>query len=183
MTAVSRQHTRLAEALGSFASFGTSQELSEALLRPEACDFVFGNPHEVAMPEYVDAVVRGAQPPGPDHYAYTMNLPSATAAVARSIRERLGITVDPTEVYLVGELRSQGYELIEPEGTFYILVTAPVEDDRVFFDRLAAQDVYVLPGGTFEMPGWFRISLTANDDMVERGVKGFARAIEEVHRG
>jgi aspartate aminotransferase len=39
---------------------------------------------------------------------------------------------------------------------------------------------YVLPGSVFEMPGFFRISLTANDDMVERAIPGFAGAIEEV---
>ena len=38
-------------------------------------------------------------------------------------------------------------------------------------------DVFVLPGAMFEMPGWFRISVTANDDMVERALPGFAKAI------
>jgi aspartate aminotransferase len=42
--------------------------------------------------------------------------------------------------------------------------------------------VYVLPGDTFEMPGWFRISVTANDEMVDRGIPGFAAAIEEARR-
>jgi aspartate aminotransferase len=31
----------------------------------------------------------------------------------------------------------------------------------------------------FEMPGWFRISITASDDMVERSLSGFAEAIAE----
>ena len=41
-------------------------------------------------------------------------------------------------------------------------------------------DVYVLPGSVFEMPGWFRLSVTANDDMCERAVPAFAKAIAEV---
>ena len=81
---------------------------------------------------------------------------------------------------LVSALREQGYEAIEPEGTFYILVRSPIEDDERFFDVLTAHDVYVLPGSMFEMPGWFRISVTANDDMVERALPGFAKAIAEV---
>jgi aspartate aminotransferase len=81
---------------------------------------------------------------------------------------------------LVRALRAQGYEPTEPEGTFYVLVPSPDPDDRAFCRRLAAHDVYVLPGSTFEMPGYFRISLTANDDMVERAIPGFAAAIEEV---
>jgi len=35
----------------------------------------------------------------------------------------------------------------------------------------------VLPGSLFETPGFFRISLTANDDMIERSLPGFAAAI------
>ena len=34
------------------------------------------------------------------------------------------------------------------------------------------------PGTIVEVPGWFRISLTATDEMVERGLGGFARARE-----
>jgi aspartate aminotransferase len=76
-------------------------------------------------------------------------------------------------------LQEQGYELIVPEGTFYVLMRSPLEDDAAFAKLLGDRDVYVLPGSMFEMPGWFRISLTANDDMVERSIPGFAEAIAE----
>jgi hypothetical protein len=33
----------------------------------------------------------------------------------------------------------------------------------------------VLPGGVVEMPGYFRISLTGNDEMTERALPIFAR--------
>jgi len=54
-------------------------------------------------------------------------------------------------------------------------------DDLVFTHRLAEEDVFVLPGRMFELPGWFRISLTANDDMVDRSLTGFERAIASTH--
>ncbi len=97
--------------------------------------------------------------------------------------ERQGPAIDRLQRrrdLLVPALREQGYDLIEPEGTFYILVRSPEPDDLAFCDRLRAHGVYVLPGATFEMPGWFRISVTASDDMVERGIPGFAKAIAEV---
>ena len=81
---------------------------------------------------------------------------------------------------LVAALREQGYEVVEPEGTFYILVRSPIEDDRRFAEALQSHDVFVLPGAMFEMPGWFRISVTANDDMVERSLPGFGKALAEV---
>jgi aspartate aminotransferase len=379
------------ESLGSFAEFGTDPELDRVLSQPEACDFVFGNPHEVAAAEYVDALLRAVRPTGPDHYAYTTSHPAATEAIATGLSERFGLPFDAADVSLtngnfaglatlllvlvdpgdevifvsppwffyetlivgagatpvrvradrrtfdldveaiaaaitprtraiivntpnnptgriyptgtldafagvlteasdrndhpiwllsdeaynrivfderefvspvtrypwsfliytygkthlapgsrlgylampptmperaelreplllaqvatgwafpvsllqhalpelervatdvkalqrrrdrvIEALRSQGYEPVEPEGTFYVLVPSPEPDDRAFWRRLAARDVYVLPGSVFEMPGYLRISLTANDDMVERAIPGFAAAIEEV---
>jgi aspartate aminotransferase len=37
--------------------------------------------------------------------------------------------------------------------------------------------VFVLPGTLFETPGYFRISLTASDDMIRRGLPFFGAAI------
>ena len=79
---------------------------------------------------------------------------------------------------VVAELGAMGYEAISPEGTFYVLVRSPLSDDQAFAASLAVSGVYVLPGAVFELPGWFRISLTANDEMVERSLPGFRRAID-----
>jgi aspartate aminotransferase len=77
---------------------------------------------------------------------------------------------------LVAALREQGYDLHAPEATFYLLPRSPIPDDEEFATLLAAEDVFVLPGHVVELPGYLRISLTANDDMVARSVQGFARA-------
>jgi aspartate aminotransferase len=79
---------------------------------------------------------------------------------------------------IVGALTEMGYEAVLPEGTFYVMVRSPLADDQEFTRRLAEQDVFVLPGQMFELPGWFRISLTASDAMVERSLAGFERAVE-----
>jgi len=78
---------------------------------------------------------------------------------------------------IVGALGKMGYELVKPEGTFYVMVRSPMSDDLAFMNRLADERVFVLPGRMFELPGWFRISLTANDEMVERSLAGFDRAL------
>jgi len=80
---------------------------------------------------------------------------------------------------VVGALRAMGYQTTMPEGTFYVMARAPIDDDVAFADVLARQQVLVLPGTIVEVPGWFRISLTASDEMVERGLPGFAAALEE----
>jgi aspartate aminotransferase len=81
---------------------------------------------------------------------------------------------------MVSALREMGYELHVPEGTFYLMVRSPLPDDVAFLDRLAAHQVYCLPGQVVETPGYFRISITASEEMIERALPGFAAAIEEV---
>ncbi len=81
---------------------------------------------------------------------------------------------------MVSALDEMGYETIKPEGTFYVLVRSPISDDVAFAERLAREKVFVMPGNVFQLPGWFRISLTANDEMVERALPGFERALDEV---
>jgi aspartate aminotransferase len=80
---------------------------------------------------------------------------------------------------MVSALRDMGYEVNSPEGTFYLLPRSPIPDDLAFTDMLAGHDVFVLPGQLVELPGYFRVSLTANDDMIDRALPGFAAAIEQ----
>jgi aspartate aminotransferase len=78
---------------------------------------------------------------------------------------------------MVPALREIGYETTNPEGTFYIMAKAPTHDDMAFGERLAELGALVLPGTVVEVPGWFRISLTASDAMVEHGLPAFAAAL------
>ncbi len=84
---------------------------------------------------------------------------------------------------LVPALRAMGYETSLPEGTFYVMARSPIADDQAFAERLAEHGALVLPGSIVELPGWFRISLTASDAMVDAGLRSFASALEAVGGG
>lgn len=77
---------------------------------------------------------------------------------------------------LTGELRAAGYHLRPPEGTFYLWVRSPVPNDVMFSRSLADHKILVLPGTTCEAPGYFRISLTATDDMIDRALPALVAA-------
>lgn len=81
--------------------------------------------------------------------------------------------------HMVEGLRAVGYDVPAPEGTFYLIPNSPIPDDAAFAARLAAEDVWVLPGSVAQLPGRLRLSLTANDAMVDRALPVFARAIRE----
>jgi aspartate aminotransferase len=108
--------------------------------------------------------------------------PNALLQHALPDLERLSIDVGALQRRrdrLVPALRAMGYETTMPEGTFYAMARSPIEDDVAFGEILAKHRVLVLPGTIVEVPGWFRISLTASDDMVEKGIQRFAAARAE----
>lgn len=105
--------------------------------------------------------------------------PNAVMQYALGDLEKLSIDVGALERRrdrIVSALRQMGYEVVNPAATFYVLVRSPLEDDLAFVELLAKERVFVMPGKMFELPGWFRISVTANDDMVERSLPVFAGA-------
>jgi aspartate aminotransferase len=106
--------------------------------------------------------------------------PNALLQHAIGDLEQLSIDIDALQARrdrLVPALRAMGYDVTSPEGTFYLMVRSPDPDDQAFTERLAALGALVLPGTIVECPGWFRISLTASDEMVERGLVAFEAAV------
>nr|PZN63714.1 MAG: aminotransferase [Sphaerobacter thermophilus] len=106
--------------------------------------------------------------------------PNAVMQYAVGDLEELSIDIDHLQRKrdrVVAALREMGYEVHTPEGTFYLLPRSPWADDLAFTELLATHDIFVLPGASIEVPGYFRVSLTASDDMIDRALPGFAAAI------
>jgi aspartate aminotransferase len=104
-----------------------------------------------------------------------------SAIMQHSLEELEGLSIDLAELerkrdVMVGALRGAGYALRPPEGTFYLWVRSPDRDDLAFAERLAQEGVLVLPGTTCGAPGYFRISITATMEMIERSLPVFRRA-------
>jgi aspartate aminotransferase len=78
---------------------------------------------------------------------------------------------------MVAELRRYGYSIESPEATFYLFPRSPVPDAIEFCEWLAERRVYTLPGEAFERPGYFRLSLSATDAMVDRALPILEEAI------
>ena len=111
------------------------------------------------------------------------SFPNALLQHAIEDLERLSIDIGALERRrdrLVPALRALGYEATMPEGTFYVMARSPMADDEAF-SRPPGQPRGARPAGHGRRgPGWFRISLTASEAMVERGLRSFASAIEAV---
>jgi aspartate aminotransferase len=152
---------------------------AKTLLTPgQRIGYIAMSPH-MAHREVIREAIFGAQII--TGYAF----PNALLQHALPDLEKLSIDMEHMQRkrdWVVGALRDMGYDLRSPEGTFYLLVRSPWEDDGAFVELLASHNILCLPGMIVEAPGHFRISLTANDDMIERGLPGFAAAMEEAKR-
>ena len=107
--------------------------------------------------------------------------PSALMQYALPDLEKLSLNIEHLQSkrdWMIQELREMGYKVQPPEGTFFLLVQSPWEDDCAFAELLASYDVFVLPGTPQEIPGYFRLSLTASEDMISRSLPKFQRARE-----
>ena len=146
----SAQISQAMDRLKPFMDWALEPPISDVGSRPGSCDFLFGNPHDVAPEGYLAAVRSGIEPRGPRHYAYAMNEDGATETVAASLRERFGLPFTPDDVImtngnftglgvLLRVLVDQGDEVIfiSPPWFFYetLIVAAGATPVRVLADR------------------------------------------------
>lgn len=78
------------------------------------------------------------------------------------------------------ELTKVGYEVVVPEGTFFMLVKAPMPDDLEFSEILAQHDIFVTPGTMCLAHGYLRVSLCSLRETVRDSIPGWRRAFEQV---
>ena len=101
------------------------------------------------------------------------------------VRGLQGVSVDPTYYeekrdYLCSQLAELGYDVVKPQGAFYLYPKSPIEDDVAFTRELLESNVLVVPGRGFGTPGYFRISYCVEDRVLEGAVGGFAQAAASV---
>jgi aspartate aminotransferase len=82
---------------------------------------------------------------------------------------------------LMAALLDAGYSVLAPEGTFYLWSKWTDSDPQRQWNALADRDVFVLPGSLMNAPDYFRMSLTASDEMVERALPILAKRSDRGH--
>jgi len=70
-------------------------------------------------------------------------------------------------------LVSFGYEVVKPQGAFYIFPKAPIEDDLTFVKELQSRQILTVPGRGFGKPGYFRIAYCVEKKVIEGALPGF----------
>ncbi len=110
---------------------------------------------------------------------------NAPAFMQRAIAQLLHHSVD-ISLYqkkrdaLSDALLSMGYQLVKPEGAFYLFPKAPIEDDVAFVAALQKENILTVPGTGFGGPGHFRIAYCVSDQVIEKSLPGFERTIKNL---
>jgi len=63
-------------------------------------DLVAGNPQEMPLPGFVDAIAKWTAPKNKDWFAYKQNVPDAVRAVVDSLARRRGVRYDADDVFM-----------------------------------------------------------------------------------
>jgi aspartate aminotransferase len=101
-----------------------------------------------------------------------------SAVMQHAVPDLEGLSIDQPALSarrdrLTEVLTQSGYEVLQPEGTFYLWSRWPAGDPDMFWNALADRKVFVMPGAIMNAHRYFRICLTASDAMVERALPAF----------
>ena len=103
---------------------------------------------------------------------------NAPALMQRAAGRLAGVQIDiaPYErrkELFCSSLLSMGYDLVEPEGTFYLFPKAPGGDDVAFVEALQKELILTVPGRGFGSAGHIRIAFCVSEEVITRSLPGF----------
>lgn len=80
---------------------------------------------------------------------------------------------------LYNELIRLGYEVVKPQGAFYIFMKALEEDSMAFCERAKKYDLLFVPGDGFGCSNHVRISYCVNESLIRNSIPAFEKLIKE----
>lgn len=110
-----------------------------------------------------------------------VNAPSLQQrVVARCVDAKCNVAAyNRNRELLYNSLVSYGYSCVKPEGAFYLFVKSPTEDERIFCEAAKKHNILVVPGRSFECPGYVRIAYCVGYDTIVKALPGFQALIKE----
>ena len=113
----------------------------------------------------------------------SMGFVCAPALFQYIIPKCLGYTSDIT-IYeenrniLYNELTKYGYELVKPDGAFYIFMKSLDEDAYRFSEKAKEYNLLLVPSDSFGVKGYMRISYCVSQKQIINSLKAFKQLID-----
>jgi len=109
---------------------------------------------------------------------------NAPALMQRLISHLQHVSVDIQEyqdkrdiLYL--HLSKMGFEMVKPQGGFYLFPRSPLADDIEFVKQAQNHNILLVPGSGFGAPGYFRIAYCIDRSIIERSLPAWEKLARE----
>src|SRR6476660_3253905 len=97
---VSRRIEGIAATLAPTLRFFTTSTWARRQGDPGIADFALGNPHEMPLLAFANALARWSVPQSKDWFAYTTSAPAAQELVAQTLRERYAVPFEAQDIFM-----------------------------------------------------------------------------------
>ena len=117
----------------------------------------------------------------------SMGFVCAPALFQYMVPKCLGYTSD-INVYkenrdiLYKELTSYGYEVVKPEGAFYLFIKSLDEDSYAFSEFAKKYELLLVPSDSFGVKGYIRISYCVSRKQIVDSLPSFKKLIEDYNK-
>ena len=86
---------------------------------------------------------------------------------------------DKNRKLLYSKLTELGFEVVKPQGAFYLLVKSPYENEEEFVKAAKKNHIILVSTKTFGCPGYVRIAYCVDYKMIERSLPAFEQLAKD----
>lgn len=110
-----------------------------------------------------------------------VNAPSLfQLVVSRCLDEGVDLDFyDRNRKLLYDKLTSIGFKVVKPQGAFYLLVKAPMEDEEEFVSLAKKHHIILVSTKSFGCPGYIRMAYCVDYEMIKRSIPAFEALAKE----
>lgn len=83
---------------------------------------------------------------------------------------------------LLSELTRIGYEVVPPDGAFYLFMKALEPDANAFYEQGKKHELLLVPSDSFGCPGYVRIAYCVTTEQIERAIPAFEKLYEDYQK-
>lgn len=114
----------------------------------------------------------------------TLGFVNAPALMQLIVSKLQDVTVDVAAYQkrrdrLYETLTALGFEMVKPQGGFYLFPKSPIENDVSFVQAAQRRHILVAPGTGFGTPGHFRIAYSVPMSVIERSLEAWEELAKE----
>lgn len=141
----------------------------------ERIGYLAANPHSHHVAQFMEGAVFSNR---------VLGFVNAPALMQRLVAKLQRASVDIAEYQekrdtLYDNLTAMGFEMVRPDGAFYLFPKSPLADDVEFVKLAQKHLILLVPGAGFGAPGFFRIAYCVDRGMIERSLPAWRQLARE----